>query len=102
MEQEERKLDIGGVVIYIDEHRCEHFALVVAIHGDPNGYDDKNRWPCINLVIVSPNGECQDQYGRQIQRHASVVHQKDNSAHGMCFRFIDEKLDPSMRQPTVS
>lgn len=59
-------------------------------------------WPCINLLIVSPNPDCQDQYGRQLERESSVVHQADSSAHGYCFRFTNEELDPAKRQPTVS
>lgn len=132
----ERKLEINGVVVYIDEYRREHNALVTAIHGDPLGRilsprrkpnpkpsgsgdtyvyekdEDGNNvvdygepgtaWPCVNLVLVSPNKDCQDQYGRQLVRHSSVVHQSQSSAQGFCYRFVDEDLDPTMRQPTVS
>jgi hypothetical protein len=113
--------------VFIDSHREEHNALVTCIHGDPEGrkatcrtkddgeYESDEdghilmdhgepgtEWPCINLVIVSPNEDCQDQYGRQLERHTSVVHQSNSSAQGYCFRFPGEKLDPAMRQPTVS
>jgi hypothetical protein len=143
----ERKLEIGGVVVFIDAHRMEQKALITCIHGDPLGRgvnpvrkaatelteDEKEHyeldghrppiyaykldengcreveytepgssWPCINLIIVSPNDECQDQYGRQLERHTSVVHQSNSSAQGYCFRFEDEVLDRSLRQPTVS
>lgn len=122
----EQQLEIGGVVVFIDSHRAEHNALVTCIHGDPLGraikprpegvelewdkdgnlvpdYDEPGTgWPCINLLIVSPTEECQDQYGRQLERYTSVVHQSNSSAQGFCFRFLDEKLDPAMRQPTVS
>ena len=113
---EKQQLVINGVVVFIDAHRMEHNALVTCIHGTPEGdeipevKDDDGkviqaagfRWPCINLVIVSPNGDCQDQYGRQLERHTSVVHQAESSAQGYCFRFPDETLDPEMRKPTVS
>ena len=59
-------------------------------------------WPCVNLLIVSATPECQDQYGRQLERHSSICHMVKNSAHGFCFRFPDEKIDPALRQPTVS
>ena len=59
-------------------------------------------WPCINLVIVSPNPDCQDPYGRQLERHTSVVHQTNSSAVGYCFRFEDERLMTELRQPPVS
>jgi hypothetical protein len=134
--EEQRELVIGGVVVFIDQHRIEHRALVNCIHGDqlgrqvvprrkpnpnPKGSDDTyiyetdddgvilndyvepgEHWPCINLVIVSPNPDCQDPYGRQLERHTSVVHQSNSSAVGYCFRFEDERLMTELRQPTVS
>jgi hypothetical protein len=60
------------------------------------------RWPCINLVIVAPNTECKDPYGRQLERHSSVVHQTDSSAIGYCYRFVDERIKTELRQPTIS
>jgi hypothetical protein len=147
--EQKQELTIGGVVVFIDQHRLEHKALVTCIHGDPQGrqmrehrksakeltdeekasgkwrvdqwdppiyaYEvDENGndlvdygepgedWPCINLVIVSPNTDCQDPYGRQLERHTSVVHQSHSSAVGYCFRFEDERLKTELRQPTVS
>jgi len=120
--ERERKLMIGGTVIYIDARRVEHVALVNCIHGDPAGrlllikdgqcaYEDDGTaklsepgkdWPCINLLIVSPNEECQDQYGRQIERNTSVVHQSNSSALGMCYRFMDEALEDRVMLPPVS
>lgn len=121
---EQQELKIGGVVVFIDPHRMEQMALVTAIHGDPLGRTYKLRedgdggeldeegnpvmenpgsnWPCINLVIVSPNTDCQDPYGRQLERHTSIVHQSNSSAVGNCFRFEGEKLMDQFRQPTVS
>ena len=120
--EQERKLEIGGTVVYIDSHRVEHTALVNCIHGDPEGrnllvvdgacqYDDEGvakmgapgeAWPCINLLIVSPNEECQDQYGRQIERFTSVVHQSHSSALGYCYRFVDEELEQRIMLPPVT
>lgn len=94
-EKDSYELDAHTPPIYaykLDERGCR-----VVEHTDPG-----SEWPCINLLIVSPNEECQDQYGRQLERHTSVVHQSNSSAQGYCFRFEDEILDPSMRQPTVS
>jgi hypothetical protein len=132
----DKELVIGGVVVFIDQHRAEQNALITAIHGDPQGrvmmprrtpasdsdgtgrlYDyetDENgnhvydygepgaQWPCVNLVLVTPTHACKDQYGRQLERHCSVVHQAQNSAQGYCYRFIDEVIDPMLRQPTVT
>lgn len=61
------------------------------------------RWPCVNLVVISENEAAQDQYGRQIdERHTSIVHQSDSTAIGYCFRFADEKVDWSKMQKTIS
>jgi len=60
-------------------------------------------WPCVNLVVISENGDAQDQYGRQIdERHTSIVHWNDSTAVGYCFRFADEEVDWSKMQPTIS
>lgn len=81
----------------IYEYETDENGAIVNDYGEPG-----ESWPCINLLIVSPIEECQDQYGRQCERHTSVVHQSSSSAQGFCFRFEDEKIDPSVRQPTVS
>lgn len=91
----EWELDKHDPPIYankVDEKGC-----MIVEHGEP-GED----WPCINLIIVSPNQDCQDPYGRQLERHTSVVHQSNSSAVGYCFRFEDERLMTELRQPTVS
>ena len=51
-------------------------------------------WPCVNLVIVDKNKGAEDQYGRQTMKEGvtSIVHWEDNSAHGFCWRFPDEKV----------
>jgi len=60
-------------------------------------------WPCVNLVIISENESAQDQYGRQIdERHTSVVHMKDSTAVGYCYRLADEATDWSRMQSTIS
>ena len=66
-------------------------------------HEPGEHWPCVNLVVVSENGDAQDQYGRQIdERHTSVVHMSDSTAVGYCFRFADEEIDWSKIQPTIS
>jgi hypothetical protein len=102
----------------VDDHRRERDALLVCIHGDPQGrkvlgcktdengeyVSDENGtliteygeagtdWPCVNLVVVGDQQDAQDQYGRQIERPSSVVHWTNSSAHGYCWRFADEKI----------
>lgn len=60
-------------------------------------------WPCVNLVVIADNEDAQDQYGRQIDdRHTSIVHHSDNTAIGYCYRFVDEEIDWSKMQKTIS
>ena len=113
-----RELKIGMAVVFVDENRKKNTALVTCIHGNPFGGvcehaegegepklilgTEGTSWPCVNLLIVSRNPGCQDQYGRQIERSSSVVYQAQSSAQGFCYHFLDEKLDPSQRQPSLS
>lgn len=108
-----RELKIGQAVTFVDENRRERTALVTCIHGNVLGgnvsQDGKlipgtegTYWPCVNLLTVAKNTDCQDQYGRQIERGSSVVHQRQSSAQGFCYRFLDEELQPELRQPSVS
>ena len=97
-----RRLEIGYMVTFIDSRRVEHPALITAIWGEPEGeaipavpevgQEAGVRWPCINLVFVTHDESRTDQYGRQIDRPTSIVHQSDNSAAGNCYRFPDEGI----------
>lgn len=103
------KLEVGMSLTYIDENRKERNALVTAIHGDPagsvfrNSHEEKEyrHWPCVNLAFADINPEAQDQYGRQLGRKSSVTHWQQNSAHGMCWRFVNEEMT-GKAAPTVS
>jgi len=81
----ERELEIGSVVLFVDNRYQVHEALVTAIHGNPK------EKPCINLVYVTKDDSRQDGYGRQIDRETSVVHISNNSAGGYCWQFGDEE-----------
>ena len=72
-------VNVGDAVIFIDEKRQQHCALVTEVHGDPDGT------PSVNLLMVSADANERDQYGRQITRHSSVVHRDDNSGGGNCW-----------------
>ncbi len=74
-------VEVGGAVVYVDEHARERAALCTAIHGDP----EKN--PSINLVLVSIDEAMTDPYGRQMGRETSIVHESDQSAHGNYYRL---------------
>lgn len=74
---------VGEAVIFIDEHRQEHFALLTAIHGG----GDK---PCVNLIRVSDDPNKYDVYGRQTERSSSCVHISSNSAQANCWKDLTE------------
>lgn len=113
---EQKELKIGDVVVFIDEYREERKALVTCIHGDPLGRTTKQSgkdwvpdddtvgsyWPCVNLLTLSSNESCKDQYGRQAERHSSVVHVSNSSAQAWCYRFVGEEIDPSQRSSSIS
>ena len=72
-------LQVEDVVVYVDTLRKKHNALVTAIHGDP---EDN---PSINLLIVSDDKNKGDEYGRQIERQSSVVHNSNQTAGANCW-----------------
>jgi hypothetical protein len=95
----ERKLKIGEVVVFIDSHRAEHTALVTCIHGDPEG----------RLVIPRRKPKKnpkpgEDTYDYETDENGVILNDyKEPGQHWPCINLIiDEKLDPTMRQPTVS
>lgn len=94
------ELQIGQAIVFVDENRQERDALITFIHGNPDGIVytlageqiERRQWPCINILTLSSNVDCQDQYGRQAERFSSVVHIEQSSAKGMCYRFSQEAL----------
>lgn len=72
------QLNIGDVVEYVDERGEARPALVTCIFGSDS--------PSINVVFVSGDDAMEDTYGRQIARETSVVHESNQSAHGMFWR----------------
>lgn len=75
---------VGMVVVFTDENRVDRPALVTAVWGDAPTK------PCINIVFVSGDESRQDSCGRQIERHTSLVHAKDQTGGGMCWRLKAE------------
>lgn len=69
------QVKVGQAVRFVNEHGIEQDALVTEVWGDVN--------PGINLVFTSLNKEKSDNYGRQTERHSSVVHKSSQPAHGM-------------------
>lgn len=70
----------GDIVIFADPLGKEHNALVTTVFG--TGME----FPSVNLVYVSTDETKTDQYGRQIERNTSVVHESNQYAHGMKWR----------------
>lgn len=87
---------VGDAVIYVDQYGLEHFALLTAVWGEirnqtlvENGVErEVTIYPSVNLVLVTPNEESKDQYGRQIVRETSVVHTTNQYAHGRYWKAI--------------
>lgn len=77
---------IGQSVKFTDAHGQGHAALVTAVHGSARA-----DWqPSLNLVFVTDDTSKTDPYGRQIERHTSVVHRFVQGANGMFWQFNEE------------
>ena len=63
---------IGETVTYVDHVGVEHQALLTAVW-------DETEIPTVNLVYVS-------EYGRQIRRETSIVHQSRTTAPGFFWK----------------
>ncbi len=74
------KVKIGDSVKFIDAMRNKHHALVTAVWSEH----------CINLVFVSEDENRTDQYGRQIERHTSVIHISQQTGEGAPFGMVWE------------
>lgn len=75
-------VEIGDVVIFIDEDRVERPALV--IHTFHAGETE----PSVNLVVVEKDPARHDSYGRQVARPTSIVHESNQPAGGFCYRTM--------------
>lgn len=73
---------IGDAVWFVDGRRQERPALVTAVWGPTSD----GRPPSINVVVVSLDEDRRDQYGRQVERETSLVHEANQPAHGMFWR----------------
>lgn len=68
----------GDTVIYTDEVRVDHNAIVTAVWGPD----------CINVVFASSEEGKTDSYGRQIERQTSVGRYSESFNYGRCFRDV--------------
>lgn len=84
----ERTYNVGQHVKFIDEYRKAHDALVLIWWKAPDWpepYTGESGEPGCNLVLVDPDPEKQDSYGRQIRRETSLVHLSNNPGKGNCW-----------------
>lgn len=80
---------IGQHVIFIDELRVEHDALLENVF-DGGGDETKYPTPAVNLVYVVVDTAAKDQYGGQKKHPTSVVHISGNSAQANCWKLPTE------------
>lgn len=81
-----KNLKVGDSIVYIDETRGVHNALVTHVWsniagGVPDG---------CNLVFVAGDESKSDPYGRQIDRRTSIVHRSMQPAGAACWLWADE------------
>ena len=96
-----RQVEVRDFVIYTDELRLDHNAMITCVHGESyaveqNG-EEFDQHPCVNLVFVVGDESKVDDYGRQIERYTSVTHSRQQTGGGFCWRFPDE--EKPTRQP---
>jgi hypothetical protein len=70
------EVKLGGHVVFVDPRGRARDAIATAIWGKPE------ELPAINVVIVNLDEGQTDTYGQKIERHTSVVHERNQSAHG--------------------
>lgn len=75
---EEKVIETGDVVNYVDEVGVSHKALVTIVHGN-------TAQSSINIVYVSQDETKRDPYGRQVERASSVQRQSEFTANGRYF-----------------
>lgn len=85
----EKELKVGDQVIFIDEQRARHNALVTVVWRDIH-HQPEGKPPGCNLVFVSGDVTKEDPYGRQIERRTSLVHVSAQPARASCWSWPDE------------
>jgi hypothetical protein len=80
-------IGIGDTVEFVDPYAKPHKALVTTVFQSGHPGDDGPK-PSVNLVYVSDDDSQTDQYGRQIARKTSVVHESHQAAHGLFWRDL--------------
>ena len=90
----ERELKVCDAVEFVDALGQSHRALITEVHGQYGHSCGTNEsgvdlgQPSVNLLFVSGDESKRDGYGRQIERHTSLVHRNSQGAHGMFWEFL--------------
>ena len=114
---EKQILRLGAAVMFVDAVGRQRPAIWAsglvsgqqdpehAIEGQsPHGWSplvtacDVAQHPSINVVIVVDDAAMRDNYGRQIERHTSVVHASSQPAHGFYWRLLTEEPKATERE----
>ena len=88
-----KKAKAGEHVVFTDSRGVERSALLTIVHGESlmiparDGQEEQEYHPSVNLVFVTGDDSKTDPYGRQIERESSVVHRKEQGAHGNFWDF---------------
>lgn len=106
--EQERTLEVGDSVRYVDHVGVPHNALITAVWGEiqrvqvrENGEHHVDiidgagptfwQYPSINVVFVDADEDKRDPYGRQIDRDTSVNHRSVQQAPGNFWYWPDEE-----------
>lgn len=80
----DQELKVGDAIVFIDEHRQSHEALVTKV------WVSVGNMPGVNLVFVVNDESKTDNYGRQIDRRTSIVHLSQQPARASCWAWLGE------------
>jgi hypothetical protein len=78
--------EVGCNVTFVSEHGVPHAALVTAVHGSRENFDQ----PAINICFISTDEAATDGYGRAVMRRSSIVHKTHQSAPGNYWAWFEE------------
>jgi hypothetical protein len=97
LQKASREVNVGDAVVYTDENRVDHNALITCVHGDSYKADGRDVHPCVNLVFVVSDEARFDNYGRQTDHASSVTHADGQTGGGYCWRFTDQPRPAGQR-----
>lgn len=86
--EEQKQVQVGGPVVFIDRVGKPRAALVTAVWGrhSVEGRVKPDEELSLNVVIIAEDATKGDPYGRQIERETSIPHESRQAAHGYAWR----------------